>query len=211
MSATTAINVAQLVGAVSTATGAVVQAKALRTAGDLERRRADASAAEARQNAEDVLATGEIAEQRARRRTAKVLSAQRAAFGAQGVELSGSALDVQEETALIGALDAMTIRVNALRGAFGFQAEALAFEFTGRIAQIARRGQARATLASGGIQLARDLSGIAQGFEGAPAPEIPSLTSGGQQAVLGAASLGLGGLFGGTAPKSSFRFAGPRR
>lgn len=53
------------------------------------------------------------------------IGAQRASYGAQGIDVNlGSALDVQTDTAYQGALDALTIRVNGAREAWGFQVEA---------------------------------------------------------------------------------------
>jgi len=61
------------------------------------------------------------AEARIRQRGNKAVGAQRAAMAAQGIRLdTGSALDVQQETKAISELDALTIKNNALREAFGY-------------------------------------------------------------------------------------------
>jgi hypothetical protein len=54
-----------------------------------------------------------------------LIGAQRTSYAAQGVEVnSGTALDVQADTAYQGELDALQIRVNAAREAWGFRVEA---------------------------------------------------------------------------------------
>lgn len=54
-----------------------------------------------------------------------LIGQQRVAFAAQGVEIgSGSSLDVQESTAQQGELDALTIRTDAAREAWGFRVNA---------------------------------------------------------------------------------------
>lgn len=51
-----------------------------------------------------------------------VIGTQRAAIAASGVDVnSGSSVDVQADTAYTGELDAMTIRANAAREAWGYQ------------------------------------------------------------------------------------------
>lgn len=54
-------------------------------------------------------------------RTGQVEGAQRAGFGASGVDVNvGSAVRTQQDTARIGAIDATTIQQNGARSAWGF-------------------------------------------------------------------------------------------
>jgi hypothetical protein len=54
-----------------------------------------------------------------------VIGTQRAEFAAQGVDVgSGSAVDVQKDTAYQGEIDALTLRTNAAREAWGYTVEA---------------------------------------------------------------------------------------
>lgn len=72
--------------------------------------------------AEDATARGKIEEQRQRLATARLRGAQRAGMAANGVEIdSGSPLDVLMDTAQLGELDALTIRSNAEREAYGLR------------------------------------------------------------------------------------------
>lgn len=73
----------------------------------------------------DALARGREAELQQRRGTRGMIGAQRAAIAASGVSVgSGSALDVQTDTAHLGELDALTLRNNAAREAWGFDVQA---------------------------------------------------------------------------------------
>lgn len=71
--------------------------------------------------ATDAAKRGVSAEDRQRERTAGLLGTQRAALGAQGTTLSGSALDILGDTAGAGEADALTIRSNAAREVYGIR------------------------------------------------------------------------------------------
>lgn len=71
------------------------------------------------------LQIGNIEEDQQRRRVRQMLGAQRVALAANNVETtSGSALDLLSETAQFGEEDALTIRANAARRAWGYQVDA---------------------------------------------------------------------------------------
>jgi len=68
---------------------------------------------------------GQTEEQNSRLRTGAVFGAQRAQLAANGVDLgSGSALDVLASTKYMGNRDALTIRDNATRAAWGYDTQA---------------------------------------------------------------------------------------
>jgi len=99
------------------------------TAGKLEQGKIDASTAETNRRlssfqAIDAQVRGSIEEQRYRREIAQIVGAQRAAFGARNVAMSGTALDLLSDTAMIGEEDALTIRNNAAREAWGYRNQA---------------------------------------------------------------------------------------
>jgi hypothetical protein len=106
--------------------------------------------------AQDATQRGQIEEQRQRLATARLRSSQRAGMAANGVELdSGSPLDVLMDTAQLGELDALTIRSNAEREAYGFRsqsgnlmAQAGLTQMAGRSAQTAGFIGAGSTLLS---------------------------------------------------------------
>ena len=63
-------------------------------------------------------------EQRLRLQIAQAKGNQRAALGASGRELSGSASDLIADTAMMGELDALTLRYNAGMEAYGYEVDA---------------------------------------------------------------------------------------
>ena len=74
--------------------------------------------------AKDALNRGQKVEAQYRQGTKKTIGSQRAAAAASGIRTdTGSARDIQTETANISELDAMTIKNNALREAFGYTAQ----------------------------------------------------------------------------------------
>lgn len=76
--------------------------------------------------AEAEIVKGQRLEEQKRRDTQSQISAIRAAEGASGLDVnSGSPLSLQSDTAMVGELDAQTIRNNAQRSAYGYQTEGL--------------------------------------------------------------------------------------
>ena len=75
--------------------------------------------------ARDVLERAEFDVNRYRLQEAQVIGAQRAAFGAAGVDINvGTPADIQAETRDIAAQDIAQIRLNAEREAWGIRAQA---------------------------------------------------------------------------------------
>lgn len=73
----------------------------------------------------DAISRGQIAESTSRSTTGQQVGAARASFGAQGLNLDvGSPSDVVQSIASNGAVDAMTVRLNAAREAWGFGVQA---------------------------------------------------------------------------------------
>lgn len=65
-----------------------------------------------------------------------MIASQRAGFSGQGVEVDvGSGLEVQQDAAYLGELDAMQIRQNAAREAWGYSVEAIDLRKRGEIAR----------------------------------------------------------------------------
>ena len=114
------------------------------------------SAAMARNNAkvldtkaEDALKRGAVNETIQRQKTAGILGTQRVAMGASGFKVDeGSFGDVLEQTAATGELDALTIRSNAMREAWGHQVEAANYRYQADAAQ--KQSDFTKTLLTGG-------------------------------------------------------------
>jgi len=82
----------------------------------------------AEQQARDAIQRGQVAEQKQRDLTAQRIGTQQAALAAQGTDLEGSPIDILGDTARAGEQDALTIRNNAAREAWGYQMQAAGYD-----------------------------------------------------------------------------------
>lgn len=97
----------------------------------------DYNAAVADLQGQDAIERGAEQESRYRTQIRGTIGSLRANFGAQNIAVTyGSAVDTQADAAYLGELDALTIRTNAMREAWGFQVNA---EDLRRRAVIARK------------------------------------------------------------------------
>lgn len=104
---------------------------------------------------QDALARGYQEESQRRRATRRLIGAQRARLAAQGLDVnSGDAALIQEQTAAAGEEDALTIRNNAQREAWGYRVQAADYGFQAK--QARREGTERAvgTIISSGANAA---------------------------------------------------------
>jgi hypothetical protein len=139
------------------------QARAIRAQASIERRQLEANRRLAELQAEDIMRRGEREAQEVRGAAARTIGAQRAALAAQGVELAaGTPLALQEETAALGAMDALTVRNNAFRQAFGFRVRAVDIAAQRRFIKAGARREIGATILTGGLGAVRDIAA----FEG---------------------------------------------
>lgn len=77
------------------------------------------------QAANDTIASGNTSADWQRVRTGQAIGTQRAVQAANGIDVnSGSAAQLQDDTAMIGELDALTIQNNAAREAYGYRIQA---------------------------------------------------------------------------------------
>jgi len=140
-----AVGTAMLVMAIaSTAVstyGAIKQGNAAKKAGEKQQEAAesmadlsDFNAAVADVQAQDALDRGAEDESRFRMQVRGAVGAQRAGFAAMNVDVGyGSALDVQQDAATLGELDALTIRSNAQREAWGYKVAAYDYRKRGEV------------------------------------------------------------------------------
>lgn len=104
---------------------AKAQGAAEQVAANSEADLADYNAAVATVQAGDAVARGAEEESRFRAGVRGMVGTQRAGFAAGNIDVaSGSALDVQADTAFLGELDAQAIRNNARREAWGYKVQA---------------------------------------------------------------------------------------
>jgi hypothetical protein len=102
----------------------------------------------------DALDRGKVNEKRQRQTTEGVIGSQRTSFAAQNVDVNkGSSLDVQADAAYLGELDALTIRNNAAKEAYGYRVGAEDLMLRGKYAR--REGEMGAinTILGGGSSL----------------------------------------------------------
>lgn len=114
---------------------------------------ADYNAAVASVQAEDAVARGAQEESRFRTGVRGLIGSQRAGFAGGNIDVGfGSAVDVQADSAFLGELDALTIRTNAAREAWGYKVQAEDLHKRADIARktgvmVAETGRANATSA----------------------------------------------------------------
>ena len=118
-------------GQAAEAVGAAQQ-KAANEQADL----ADYNASVADLQASDALERGTIAEDRYRSQVKGVVATQRSGEAAGNIDVGfGSSVDVQKDAAFLGELDALTIRTNAAREAWGYQVQAADLRHSAQIAR----------------------------------------------------------------------------
>jgi hypothetical protein len=148
-------------GAATQAVGTIKAGNAAKRAGEAQREASESEAQLADYNAEvadlqasDAIARGATDEAKFRAGVRGVIGSQRAGIAAGNVDVGfGSAVDVQADAAYLGELDALTIRTNAAREAWGYQVQG---EDLRKRAEIARKegvylekaGQQQATTAT---------------------------------------------------------------
>ena len=159
------------------------QAGAVMAQGEYSKRIADWNASAAERQAADAVSRGATDSQRQLTATKGLIGSQRAALAAQGIEVdSGSALDVQTDSQTLGELDALTIRNNAAREAFGFTTQASNYRQQGNMDLLAAnnkasgiRAQSYGTLLTG---VAQTYGQYRQGRPSTPSTKTPSTPKG---------------------------------
>lgn len=165
------VGVTQLSGLGPNIAATDAEVGALKTQATIQRDFADYNADLAEARADDAIERGKKEESAFRKKVQQAIGSQRAALAAAGVELDeGSALDIQSETAALGEIDALNIRNNASREAFGFKSQAIQAKQQGiinynmlrtqaRIAEITGRHRSTQSVLSYGGQVAKFAGG----------------------------------------------------
>ena len=113
------------VGTLMSSSAASAQVSSQQSAAETQARIAENNAAISRIQADESLATARVDEANQRAQTRSLKGTQRAALAANGVSLGeGSALDLLTTTDYMGELDALTIRDNAAKQAWGYNIQA---------------------------------------------------------------------------------------
>jgi hypothetical protein len=138
--------------AISSVGGAYVQSQAMRAQGEHQENIAKMNAQLAEAQADQAMKRGQAEANRKEAQMKILRGRQRAAGAANGVDVdSGSMLEIQEESMALGALDAMTIKNNAIREAYGYKSQSMSYQQQGQWARSNAQMNADATLLTGGL------------------------------------------------------------
>lgn len=117
-----AMGALQIAGLAFSTVGAINQAQAQRDAMNYEAQVARNNATLAQYQAKDAIEAGQREEQNRRLKTAAMFGDQRASLAANGIDLGeGIATDLLTSTKYMGEVDALTIRDNAAKRAWGYR------------------------------------------------------------------------------------------
>lgn len=126
------------------------QARGQEDQGAYESSRLEMNASFADQQAQDAIDRGEKDAAAHERKVKLLIGQQRAKMGAQGADLSsGSALEVQLDTAGLGAEDILQIKNNAFRQAWGYQEQAADYRDQAKLTRTGTKNAARNTILTG--------------------------------------------------------------
>lgn len=155
------IPVLQWVGAGLAVVGGVQQARAAKAAGEYQAEVDEQNAKIGRQQADQARQIGNMEEERQMRRVRAAVATQRATQAANGLDVnSGTALDLQAETAGFGTADALNLRSNAIRQAWGFEVGAVNDINSAAGARAAGRNDSTGTLLTTGANAMSSVAGI---------------------------------------------------
>lgn len=147
LTSSTALTVASLA---ATAAGVGISASGQKKQAEYQARIQERNAELARMQAEDARSRGREEETRHRMAVIQQAGRARAALGASGVSLaSGTPASLLEDIHFMGELDAMTIRENAAREAWGYEAQAGGYTAEAGLSRTAGRYNTAGTLLAG--------------------------------------------------------------
>lgn len=109
------------------------------------------NALSAKYAADDAMARGAVEEDRQRQRTRAMLANQRVAMGANGIDsTTGTGSQLLTDSAGLGEFDALMVRNNAMKQAYGYNVQSDNLLAEGRMAKKAGYGSAVGTLLTSG-------------------------------------------------------------
>ena len=131
------------------------QAKSMRAQADYMKSMAEVNSMFAQMQADDAISRGDEQARQIGQKAKQTIGAQRAGYAAQGIEVdTGSALEVQQDTAALSKMDELRIRNNAWREAWGYKIDNALATSEGRVRSVGLQAGAKSTLMTGGIQAA---------------------------------------------------------
>jgi hypothetical protein len=151
-----ALTAMAFVGMAASIYGTYQQSEALKSKATFDKTQADINAKVSMAAADDAIVRGEKDAAKIKTDARRLTGAQRAAMAASGINPDeGSGLDIQSDTAALSAADALTVRNNAWREAWGLRVQAANYTAGGQFASSAGNNAARASIISGGLQTAQ--------------------------------------------------------
>lgn len=139
--------------ALSSVAGAVEQVNAVKAQGSYSESLARTNAALGKLRASEVLQEGDVAAARKQAQTRSEVGAFRGAGAGSGVDVNkGSSAIIQSELKTVGASDALTIKNNAARAAWGYETQSLQDTFQGQFESLATKTKVQQSIATGGLQ-----------------------------------------------------------
>lgn len=135
--------------------GASAQSKALKQQGAYQKQISEQNARQNELFAADTIERGKEASTLVRKRALQLRGTQRASLAGQGVDVNrGTALRLQDEAYTMGELDAITVKNNAWREAWGYKTQAQNVRGEGRFAAMSAKSAARNTMLTGSLSAA---------------------------------------------------------
>ena len=129
--------------------GGLGKARAQRRTGEYNSAVARNNAILAEHKADAAIVQGGVDEATQRRKTEAIKGSQKVAFGAGNIQLgSGTPADVLAGTAIVGEMEAQTIRQNARKEAYGYSLQAKSFESQAELDIFEGEQKEKATLLS---------------------------------------------------------------
>lgn len=130
--------------------GGVMGAQNAKQQGAFQEAMAEQNAAYKEAAAQDAEKRGAVDADRYRRQVGQLIGSQRTGFAANGIDVnSGTAAEIQDDTAAFGEFDALTIANNAAREAWGYRVGAQNDLMNGRMAQSNARSAATGSILGG--------------------------------------------------------------
>jgi len=153
--------------------GQIQQGQAANSAAQYQARVAQMNAEMADRRAQDAIERGREEEQKQMRATADLIGKQTVAQAANGLDLSfGSPLDLIVDTAVLGEIDALTIRKNSYREEQDYRQQAVNFRADSTMQKMAGRQAKKQSLFAAGGTL---LGGFGDAYKGYKANASSSL------------------------------------
>lgn len=138
--------ISSAVGAGVSAYGVSQQQKAANASAEYNAKVMQRNSEIAKMQGAEATKQGELDAREHRLKVAGIIGSQKSAYGASGVLIDqGSPLDVAMSSAAEGELDAMTIKRNAQRAAYGYQTQALNYEAESSLSRMSKRSVGLAT------------------------------------------------------------------